>query len=127
MPKPPSRAFAKPWQLIEHPESFEIADASGNHLAFVYYEDELSRRQTLHRLSKDEARRMAEQILRLPESRRASIRARRELNTPRPVHWSSMCRERSPLNSHVRYSAHNRIMSDIQQCPKSADFVAKVG
>ncbi len=66
MPQP-SLAFAKPWQLIEHPESFEIADAAGNHLAFVYYEDELSRRQTLHRLSKDEARRIAGQILRLPE------------------------------------------------------------
>ena len=42
-------------------------DAAGRILAYVYFEDEPTRRNFSKRLSKDDARRMAQQILRLPE------------------------------------------------------------
>jgi hypothetical protein len=63
----PDRSFIKPWKLIEHPESFQVQDAAGVTLAFVYYENEPTRRRMTNRLSKDNARRMAQQIMRLPE------------------------------------------------------------
>lgn len=53
--------------MIDHDESFEIQDAAGVHLAFVYYSDDPNRRNFMDRLSKDNARRMAQQILRLPQ------------------------------------------------------------
>ena len=45
----------------------QIRDAAGRILACVYFEDEPARRNFSKRLSKDDARRMAQQILRLPE------------------------------------------------------------
>ena len=62
-----ARPFAKPWKLEEQGESFQIRDAAGRILAYVYFEDEPTRRNFSKRLSKDDARRMAQQILRLPE------------------------------------------------------------
>ena len=61
------RPFAKPWKLEEQGESFQIGEAVGRILACVYFEDEPTRRNFSKRLSKDDARRMAQQILRLPE------------------------------------------------------------
>jgi len=61
------RPFAKPWKIEEQGESFQIRDAAGRILAYVYFEDEPTRRNFSKRLSKDDARRMAQQILRLPE------------------------------------------------------------
>ena len=62
-----ARPFAKPWKIEEQDESFQIRDAAGRILAYVYFEDEPTRRNFSKRLSKDDARRMAQQILRLPE------------------------------------------------------------
>lgn len=62
-----TRPFSKPWRLVENPESFEIQDSVGRHLAYIYFEDERTRRDFTHRLSKNDARAMAKQILRLPE------------------------------------------------------------
>ena len=59
--------FAKPWKIEEQGESFQIRDAAGRILANVYFEDEPTRRNFSKRLSEDDARRMAQQILRLPE------------------------------------------------------------
>ena len=42
-------------------------DAAGRILAYVSFEDEPTRRNFSKRLSEDDARRMAQQILRLPE------------------------------------------------------------
>lgn len=68
---PPDRSapqpFAKPWSIIERGESFCVMDSAERTLAFVYYEDDPTRRGFMRRLSKNDARRMAEQILRLPE------------------------------------------------------------
>ena len=62
-----ARPFAKPWNLEEQGEPFQIRDAAGRILAYVYFEDEPTRRNFSKLLSKDDARRMAQQILRLPE------------------------------------------------------------
>jgi hypothetical protein len=62
-----ARPFAKPWKIEEQGESFQIGDAARGTLANVYCEDEPTRRNFSKRLSKDDARRMAQQILRLPE------------------------------------------------------------
>jgi hypothetical protein len=61
------RRFAKPWKLEEQDESFQIRDAADRILGYVYFEDEPTRRNFSKRLSKDDARRLAQQILRLPE------------------------------------------------------------
>lgn len=60
------KPFAKPWKIVEHEESFEIQDAAGVHLCYVYFTDDPIRRGMMKRLSKYDARRMAEQILQLP-------------------------------------------------------------
>ena len=48
-------------------ESFQVQDAAGITLPYIYFEDEPKRRRFARRLSKDDARRMPQQILRLPE------------------------------------------------------------
>jgi hypothetical protein len=62
----PVRPFAKPWKIVERGESFVVEDAAGVTLAFVYFEDEPARRGFARRLSKADARNMAEQIVQLP-------------------------------------------------------------
>jgi hypothetical protein len=52
--------------VIEHDESYEVQDAVGLLLAFVYLENEATRQSSMRRLSKDEAGRVAAQIARLP-------------------------------------------------------------
>jgi hypothetical protein len=56
----------RPWKVIEHDESYEVQDAVGLLLASVYFENETIRQSSTRRLSKDEARRVAAQIARLP-------------------------------------------------------------
>ncbi len=65
MPTPPRR-FIRPWQVIEHDAHYEVTDAAGVSLAVVYFDDKPSRQPTMKRLSKDESRRLARQIARLP-------------------------------------------------------------
>jgi hypothetical protein len=66
MSDPPRRRFMRPWKVIEHNESYEVQDAVGLPLASVYFENETIRQSSTRRLSKDEARRVAAQIARLP-------------------------------------------------------------
>jgi hypothetical protein len=40
MSDPPRRRFMRPWKVIEHDESYEVQDAVGLPLAFVYFENE---------------------------------------------------------------------------------------
>jgi hypothetical protein len=55
--QPPRKLFSGPWCLVEHEESFEVADAGGEALAFVYFENEPGRRASMKRMSKEDARR----------------------------------------------------------------------
>lgn len=61
------RRFSPPWSIEEHTESFATLDAAGQALAYVYFEDETGRHMAMKRLSRDEARRIAANIAKLPE------------------------------------------------------------
>ena len=67
---PGSRRFPPPWTIDEGSESFIIRDANGQALAYVYYEDETGRRTAMKRLTRDEARRIAANIAKIPAFRR---------------------------------------------------------
>jgi hypothetical protein len=59
-----------PWSAEVTPNCFIVHDADGQ-LAYVYYESEPGRRSAAKSLSKDEARRIAANIAKLPELLRA--------------------------------------------------------
>ena len=61
------RHFPPPWTIDEQAESFIVRDAKGQALAYVYFEDQPQRQMSMKRLSRDEARRIAVNIAKLPE------------------------------------------------------------
>ena len=63
----PARRFPPPWSVEELDACFIVKDSAGHKLAFVYYEEEPGRRSAAKLLSKDEARRGAANISKLPE------------------------------------------------------------
>ena len=66
MPSP--RRFPHPWTAEEvTPNCFAVTDADGQKLAYIYYESEPGRRSAAKLLTKDEARRIAANIAKLPE------------------------------------------------------------
>ena len=65
MPSP--RRFPPPWSVEELDACFVVKDSTGQKLAYVYYEDEPGRRSAAKLLTKDEARRIAVNIAKLPE------------------------------------------------------------
>jgi hypothetical protein len=52
----PPRRFPPPWSIEQLEECFVVAEANGQNLAYVYF-DEPQRRAVNKRLTKDEARR----------------------------------------------------------------------
>jgi hypothetical protein len=62
-----TRRFPPPWSVEELEACFVVRDHSGQKLAYVYYEDEPQRRAPAKLLTKDEARRIAANIAKLPE------------------------------------------------------------
>ena len=61
------RRFPPPWSVQELDACFAVKDSADQKLAYVYYEDEPGRRSAAKLLSKDEARRIAANIAKLPE------------------------------------------------------------
>ena len=61
------RRFPPPWKVEELEACFFVTDGAGQKLAFVYFEDELGRRSAAKVLTKDEARRIAVNVARLPD------------------------------------------------------------
>jgi hypothetical protein len=63
-----ARRFPPPWSVEEQAACFIVRDHNGQALAYVYFEDEPGRRSAAKLLlSKDEARRIATNIAKLPE------------------------------------------------------------
>jgi hypothetical protein len=63
----PDRTFPSPWSSEEHSAYYVVRDSNGQGLAYIYYENEPGRRSKAKLLSKDEARRVAANFVRLPE------------------------------------------------------------
>ena len=65
--KPEPRRFPPPWIAEETDACFIVRDASRQALAYVYFEEEPGRRSAAKLLTRDEARRIAANIAKLPE------------------------------------------------------------
>ena len=61
------RRFPPPWSVEETEACFIVRDQGGQKLAYVYFEDEPGRRSAAKLLTRDEARRIASNIAKLPE------------------------------------------------------------
>ena len=61
------RRFPPPWSVEETDACFIVRDANGQALAYVYFEEEPGRRAAAKLLTRDEARRIAVNIAKLPE------------------------------------------------------------
>jgi hypothetical protein len=61
------RRFPPPWSVDETDACFIVRDAGGQALSYVYCEDEPGRRSAAKLLSRDEARRIAANIAKLPD------------------------------------------------------------
>ena len=63
-----ARRFPPPWSVKEYNDAcFIVSDHNGQALAYVYFEDEPGRRAAANLLTRDEARRVAANIAKLPE------------------------------------------------------------
>jgi hypothetical protein len=65
----PERRFPPPWSTEEQkmPHCFVVKDHDGTSLAYIYFEDEPGRGSAAKMPTRDEARRIAANITRLPE------------------------------------------------------------
>ena len=61
------RRFPPPWTVEKIPGGFKVVDANQQSLAYVYSREKVSDAQIANVLTKDEARRIASNIAKLPE------------------------------------------------------------
>jgi endo-1,4-beta-D-glucanase Y len=61
------RRFPPPWSAEVTSNCLIVRDSNGQQLAYVYYESESGQRSAAKLLTKDEARRIAANIAKLPE------------------------------------------------------------
>jgi hypothetical protein len=61
------RRFPPPWSVEDIGAAFVVRDQNGLGLAYICFKDEPQRRLSAKMLSKDEARRIAANIAKLPE------------------------------------------------------------
>jgi hypothetical protein len=81
---PTTRRFPPPWSVDEQTESFIVKDATGQALAYVYFEDEPQRRMSTKRMTRDEAFVIAVNMAKLPMVPRQILK-----DIPRPKHSAS--------------------------------------
>ena len=81
---PERRRFKAPWSIEEGTESFTVKDATGQALAYLYFEDESQRRLSMRRLTRDEAFLLAVNIAKLPSVSRQILK-----DIPRPPNSAS--------------------------------------
>jgi hypothetical protein len=65
MPSSPRR-FPAPWSAELQPNYYIVRDADGQQLAYIYYSNDPERRSAAKLMTKDEERRIAVNIGRLP-------------------------------------------------------------
>ena len=63
----PNRRFPPPWEIDDNGACFIIRAHNGQALSYVYYETEPGRRAAADLLIRDEARRIAINMAKLPE------------------------------------------------------------
>jgi hypothetical protein len=73
MPAP--RRFPPPWTSEETEACFIVKDSTGRALAYVYCEEDPGRSTAANLLTKDEARRVASNIAKLPNFRMGGARS----------------------------------------------------
>jgi hypothetical protein len=68
------RRFPPPWQVEQTPGGFKVLDANGQALAYVYARETKAEADSAKVLTFDEARRIAANVVKLPESSRSAER-----------------------------------------------------
>jgi hypothetical protein len=64
----PVRRFPPPWTVEDHNGAvFIVKDRNGRALSFIYYEEEPGRQAAADLMTKDEARRIAANVAKLPD------------------------------------------------------------